>query len=526
MESKIIAVSLAMAAIASAQTPAPATEDAVARNQAAVAAQKAAQASTKADDAAKAAADLKEKLDATEGKLSGLEESYLETKSTVAGLAKLKIGGLIQAQVVNYSDSNILAGGRPLQETQFLVRRGRLKATYEAGNGSQWVMQYDIKQSGVTPQDIYVKWSEPWLNTFSIQAGLQDIPFGYEAGYSSSSMEWLERSRFERNAMFKDEKDVGVVLGISPKVPGLDAASLKIAALNGYGITDGVNDPKCFVGRLSVGKNLYDLGLGLNLGASYYMDSRINQVAAVSAKSAVKYKDSTLSKTTLDSVAAVKAVSSDYFVVNGSTTDFKRTGFRDQLDANVLGLDAQVTYDDSYIPVFAGVKLMGELYTGTAVGTAGGNARSVSIGDALYQRNVLGWYFALVQNLGSVAQLVGRYDVYDPNTDVAGNDIGLADSTGTIINGTSKADLSYKSWFFGLNVFLNGSTKLSFGYDLVSNETTSAGPLNGKVNVNSGKKNSAGKPLAASYTGLYTAASDFSKDVEDNILTARIQFTF
>lgn len=485
MNTRKISIALAaVAGLANAQTPtlAPA-EDAAARQQAAAASQKANAAAAKAEEAAKTADDSKEKIEAVEGKVDGLNESYLETKTTVAGLAKLKISGLIQAQAVYYLDTNILSGARPQQQTQFLVRRGRLKATYDAGNGSVFVTQYDIKQSGLTPQDIYVKFDEPWLKVFSLQAGLQDIPFGFEIGYSSSVMEFLERSRFERNAMFKDEKDVGAILGISPKVPGLDGFGIKLAALNGTGVTDGVFDPSCFVGRLNLSKNLYDLGLGINLGGSYYMDSRVNQVATVRNKA-----------NTADSIP------SSYYVIDGSA-DFKKIGFRKELDAKVVGGDIQVTYDNSFIPAMAGVKLMGELYTGSAIGTSGGNTRSVALADALYKRNVLGYYVALVQNIDKIAQVVVRYDVYDPNTDVSGNEIGDKTANAGKGNGTSKSDLKYDSWYFGVNVFLNGNTKLALGYDLVSNETTR--------NLSS--------PVPA---------SDFSKDVGDDLVTARIQFAF
>jgi hypothetical protein len=468
---KISIALAALATIAGAQTPA-AMEDAAARQQAAA--------------ATAASVENKEKIEAVEGKLEGLNESYLETKSTVDALKKLKISGLIQAQAVFYPDTNVLSSARPTQQTQFLVRRGRLKATYDAGNGSTFVTQYDIKQSGLTPQDIYVKFDEPWLKTFSLQAGLQDIPFGFEIGYSSSTMEYLERSRFERNAMFKDEKDVGVILGASPKVPGLDALNVKLALLNGTGVTDGVFDPKCFVGRVNLAKNLYDLGLGVNFGASYYMDSRLNQVAAVRNKA-----------NTSDSIP------SNYFEIDGSAS-FKKVGFRKEIDANIIGSDLQVTYDNSFIPSFAGLKVMGELYTGSAIGTAGGNTRSILPADVLYKRNVLGYNVSLVQNIDKIAQLVVRYDVYDPNTDVSGNQIGDKTANAGKGNGTSKTDLEYDSWYFGINVFLNGNTKLALGYDLVSNETS---------------KNLAGStPLVP--------VTNFSKDVGDDIVTARLQFAF
>ncbi|HNY32359.1 MAG TPA: porin [Fibrobacteria bacterium] len=433
---------------------------------------------------------LGEKLDAVEGKLGSLEENYLETKSTVAALAKLKISGLVQAQVQYFADTNILSSsGTPTarsgQQTQFMVRRGRLKATYDAGNGSQWVMQYNLNQSGLSAQDMYVKWEEPWLKTFSVQAGLQDIPFGYEIGYSSSSMEWLERSRFERSAMFKDEKDVGFVLGASPKVPGLDAASLKIAALNGYGAADATMDPASFTARANIAKNLPEAGLGLALGGSYYMDKRL---ALSTTKNAKGDKDS--------------LYVGESWKIDGRTSDIRTRSYRKELDASIVGADAQITWDDSFVPTLAGLKVLGELYTGTAVGGAGGNTRTNS-GDVLYQRDVLGWYVAAVQNFDKVAQLVVRYDAYDPNTNVSGDEIGRKGPDGkTVSNGTSKADLAYGSWYFGLNVFLNGNTKLSIGYDLIENETSS------------------------SLKNTTVAASDFSKDVDDDVLTVRGQFSF
>ena len=489
MNAKSLSIALALVAGASAQTPE--TVDATARTLATQAGQSASKAS---EAAAAAAAEAKaadeknaaqsEQIDALDGKLTGLEESFLETKATVDALKKLKISGLVQAQAVYYTDTAIANSGRPLQQSLFQVRRGRLKATYDAGNGSVYVMQYNLNQTGLSAQDMYVKWDEPWLKTLSIQAGLQDIPFGYEVSYSSSVMETIERSRFERNAMFKDEKDVGFILSATPKVPGLDAFGIKIAALNGYGLADATFDPKSFVGRLNLGKNIYDLGMSVDLGASYYMDQRTNHVAAVRNKA-----------NTADSIP------STYYVVDGST-DFKRPGtFRSDLDASVLGLDAQIAVDVSMIPGLTGAKFLGELYTGTAIGDAAGNART-AYGATLYQRELMGWYLTYVQNIGKSLQTVVRYDVYDPNTSVEGNEIGKKTADGkAIANGTSSADLAYSTWYFGLNLFVNGNTKFTLGYDLVDNETTS---------------------------NLWSAtpSKNFTKEIKDDIVTLRAQFAF
>ncbi len=512
MNPKSLSILLAVAAGVGAQ----ATDmvDASAREQAAKASASALKAqgdATAAAGQAKAVAEENlaqtEKLDAVDGKLTGLEEAFLETKATVDALKKLKIGGLVQAQYVYRTDTNLVSTSRPMQQGLFQVRRGRLKATYEAGNGSIYVMQYNLNQTGLTAQDMYVKWDEPWLKTFSVQMGLQDIPFGFEAGYSSSTMETLERSRFERNAMLADEKDVGVILGIAPKVPGLDAFAIKVAALNGFGAADAGQDPKCFVGRLNLGKNFYDAGVGLDLGASYYMDSRLAAAAYVTPvmpRKAVKYKRDSLKL--YDSVTAVTEVkevkAGEYHVIDG-TTNYKFAEVRKELEANLIGLDAQLSVDVSFIPGLAGAKIMGEYYTGTALGTSGDNKRT-AYGANLYQREVMGWYATYVQNIGKTFQTVVRYDVYDPNTSVEGDDIGKPTADGKkIANGTSKADLAYYTWYFGLNTFLNGNTKLSIGYNLVENETTSSKLLWSAVPVN-----------------------NFTEEINDDEVTVRLQFAY
>jgi hypothetical protein len=422
-------------------------------------------------------ASVAEKVDAIDGKLTGLEESYLETMSTVKSLSKLKIGGLAQVRYYHYTDTN-LVGAKPYQQDYFAVRRGRLKATYDAGNGSSYVMQFDIKERGLTPQDLYFRWQEPWLNVFSLQGGMQDIPFGFEAGYSSSTMEWLERSNFERSAMLKDEKDVGVVLGIAPKIPGLDKLEAKLAWMNGYGIgggqPSGAQDPRNFVARLAIAKNFADAGVGTSFGASYFQDQR-----------------------------TVLNKGFHYYEVDGSA-EFLKTGKDAEakdLTASLIGVDAQVTVDMSMVPFLAGAKFLGEFYTGTANGSKGNNQRTMSNADTIYVRNTMGWYAAYVQNIGKSFQTVVRYDVYDPNTDVSGDEIGDKNANNKKGNATSKTDLAYDTWYFGLNWFATGNLKFTVGYDLIANETTK--------NLNS--------PVAA---------SNFSEEIKDDVVTLQGQFSF
>lgn len=509
MNAKSLTIALALVAGVGAQ--AQETVDATARTLATQAGQSAAQAGNAAGAAAAQAkaADEKntaqsEQIDALDGKLTGLEENFLETKATVDALKKLKISGLVQAQYVFRTDTNLVSTSRPLQQGLFQVRRGRLKATYDAGNGSIYVMQYNLNQAGLAPQDMYVKWDEQWLKLFSVQMGLQDIPFGFETSYSSSSMETLERSRFQRNAMFADEKDVGVIFGATPKVPGLDAFGIKVAALNGYGAADATFDPKSIVGRVNLGKNFYDAGVGLDVGASFYSDSRqanAAYVTPVQARKAVKYKrDSLKLYDSVTAVAEVKEVKAgQYYVIDGSGK-YKFDEVRKELDAQVIGVDAQVSVDVSFIPYLTGAKFSGELYTGSAIGSSGDNKRT-AYGAVLYKRELMGWYATYVQNIGKSLQTVVRYDVYDPNTSVEGDEIGDKNANAKAGNGTSASDLAYDTWYFGLNVFLNGNTKFTLGYDLVRNETS--------------------KHLVDA-----APAKNFSEEINDDILTLRGQFAF
>ena len=100
----------------------------------------------------------------------------------------------------------------------------------------------------------------------------------------------------------------------------------------------------------------------------------------------------------------------------------------------------------------------------------------------------------LIQNLGTKIQGVVRYDVYDPNTDVNGSDIGALGSS------LSATDLAYTTWGLGLIYHWDENVKLTAYYDIVSNEEANA---------------------AASGILL-----PYKKDLPDNVFTFRMQMKF
>jgi len=111
----------------------------------------------------------------------------------------------------------------------------------------------------------------------------------------------------------------------------------------------------------------------------------------------------------------------------------------------------------------------------------------------MYQRTFSGWYVNLVQNIGQSLQVVAKYDVYDPNTDVeAGNFVQGS--------GLTMADLKFSTLGLGIVYHWDENIKFVLYNEFVRNE---------KVPSNSPSS------LAA-----------YRDDVRDDVLTFRIQYRF
>ena len=106
-----------------------------------------------------------------------------------------------------------------------------------------------------------------------------------------------------------------------------------------------------------------------------------------------------------------------------------------------------------------------------------------------YKRNFDGAFLLFLQNIvNKNNQLIVKYDWYDPNTDVAGDDLGKGGTNLT------PADIKFSTLGLGFLHHINDNIKLVFYYDIVKNETTQL----------------------AGYT----------QDMKDNIFTTRIHFRF
>jgi hypothetical protein len=441
---------------------------------------------------------VEEGLANVKGALDGLNETFLETKATVDKLAKIKLSGYIQAQW-QYADSvgiQSVAGGNfpgkfvngaTVQNAvgarqRFLVRRGRLKTTYETPT-SRYVLQFDVIPAGVSIKDAYLTVMEPWLNTFSYTMGVFDRPFGYEISYSSSSRESPERSRVYQ-VLFPGERDMGAKLEINPgaNMGIAQYFNFKGGVFTGMGpTTNEIDDEQDIIGRLGFKLPFYDLNLAIDGGFS----ANIGKVKSIVD---IAYAID-------DTIPGVKS-----WVANKGNAG-------KSVDRNIMGVDAQVYYD---LPVIGGFAIRGEyiwgnqpttrtstnVFSGTPAASA--TTPTPSTPQAA-DREVMGWYVNFVQNLGTKVQAVVKYDMFDPNTKVKGKDVGAAKESNL-----APADLAIATLGLGGIFHWDENVKFVAYYDMVTNE----------------KANSAAVGSNAANTA---ALAPWKKDLNDNVFTFRVQ---
>ncbi len=377
-------------------------------------------------------------------------EQQDSTQSTIAklyqdveSLKKLKISGYIQAQYQLADSAGIksYAGGDfpSFDDKRFLIRRGRLKATW-TNSHSSFVFQVDATEAGtVSLKDAYFKYTDPYLQLFTLTAGLFNRPFGNELPMSSSDRESPERGRMSQ-IIFPGERDMGFMLTIqAPKTSRWNFIKLDAGLFNGTGLgAKEFDKKKDFIGHLTFNKASLNEKLKFVLGASYY-DGGFRQD-----------NDTLFSiQTVNDSVRFIQ----ENAKYKGETTKRK-----------YYGVDAQFSID-----WFPGITtLRAEMIFGEQPGLASDN-KSISavVTKPIFQRKFKGGYVYFLQNIGqSKAQFVLKYDWYDPNKDVSGDKIGLQNSNLT------EADIQYTTIGIGGIWRFDQNLKLMAYYDIVKNEST------------------------------------------------------
>jgi hypothetical protein len=174
------------------------------------------------------------------------------------------------------------------------------------------------------------------------------------------------------------------------------------------------------------------------------------------------------------------------FVVDSSESNLNKKSPRIYSGAN-----AQL----KFLHGWGTTELRAEYWQGTQTGTAtttetpGTIPMEGAVPAPYYRRKFNGAFFYFLQNIiNEKHQIMIKYDWYDPNADVSGQDIG---KPGTNVN---FANIRYTTWGFGYTYYATTNLKFVLYYDLVQNESTQL--------------------------------AGFTKDVSDNVLTFRMQFRF
>ncbi len=346
---------------------------------------------------------------------------------------KLKLSGYLQAQWQLAEEAGAPAfadgGSFPKEcDNRFMVRRGRIKLTYEIGFAT-FVFQPDFTEKGLKMRDVYLKVAT-YNKHFAAQIGAYDRPFGYEISYSSSKRESPERSRIF-NSLMPGEREVGLMGSANYYGFKLDAG-----VFNGNGLTTDNDSFKDFIGRLAYETKLGDGVIGAE--ASYYRGTVYNL-----SNNYFRYTDG---------------------VGFESTNALSNKGYKREY----FGMGLHFTQN-----WWAGkTNFYGEFLWGTQPGTFElnrnqvGDNEIIENGNPLYLRQFNGGYALLAHTIGkSKHTVVLKYDVYDPNTQVAGNAIGNLPNTG-------RADIAYTTYGVGYVFNWTDYLRLTAYYDIVCNETS------------------------------------------------------
>lgn len=396
-------------------------------------------------------------------------------RPTVKRFENLYITGYIQPQfqVAQSKGAPSYEGGNfsEFSNNRFMLRRARVKLDYFFPSKTSnfptalFAFQFDATERGVNVRDMYARVFEPKGRNFALTMGLFARPFGYEINLSSAFRETPERGRMSQILM-PTERDLGAMLSYEPQKRKGKFRPFKIdlALVNGQGLAPG-------------GTTDFD-----------------------------QYKD-LISRITIKPInVGALQVSGGLSLLNGGwrqATRYKWTvvenagKYRFNLDSSMsnLGGKAERRYYGADIQLakkhgWGKTEFRAEYWRGSQPGTAKTTTNPGTLPlDPTYIRPFDGGFFYFLQNIGSTKnELMVKYDWYDPNRKVGGSQIG------TIGDGFTSADVRFDTWGVGFTRWLTDRVKFLVYYDLVQNEKTSL--------------------------------PEYTRDLKDNIFTARFQFRF
>ena len=450
-----------------------------------------------------------------------------KAQSDLGLLNRLKISGYIQAQSQKSdtigSPAAFSGGNFSGLNNRFMVRRGRIKFAY-TNDLSQYVLQFDVTEKGMGIKDAYAMFTDPWLKTFSLTAGAFNRPFGYEIEYSSSSRETPERSRIFQT-LFNQERDLGAKLTIqAPKTSPWNFIKLDLGLVCGNGLNPETDKYKDLIAHLYATKTFMNENLTVGAGASFYNGGWANTESTTKNVPNYVYKMSGASFVKDSSYAIGAQLKRQYLGFEGQVSLNSGIGITTLRGEYLMGTQPG-TSSTSSSPT--GIWTGSATTTYTSTTTAGPDpkdstktiyttkttASTVTPNSNAYLREFNGGYFYFVQSiLQTRHEIVLKYDWYDPNTKVSGNEIGVnstydkATKKLTNPSGTGLADIKYSTIGIGWIYHWNSNVKITAYYEMVKNETTNAAGLNASLGT--------------------TGVTALSKDQKDNVFTVRVQYKF
>ena len=191
---------------------------------------------------------------------------------------------------------------------------------------------------------------------------------------------------------------------------------------------------------------------------------------------------------------------------NAKVTDWL---VRKEVKRQYIGGDGQISID-----WLAGITtLRAEYIQGTQPSASSATASPAAVVSSdIYKRKFNGAYFYFIHSIaGTPLQAIVKYDWYDPNTDVKGDEIGKKVSNSIADPGkyrtTNATDIKYSTLGLGLAYRWDANVKITAYYDLVKNETTNAS--------------------TTSAIGVTTFnIPGYQNDLHDNVFTLRVQVKF
>jgi len=287
--------------------------------------------------------------------------------------------------------------------------------------------------------------------------------------------------------LFPGERDLGAELVIAPPKTVRIWSGFKLEAglFAGNGINPDFKEMKDFIGHLTYTGSTKNEFFKYTAGVSYY-NGKVYQ--------GTKY------------VYTMQTLKDG--LTNGFAVDSTANNKGGYAKREYFGADVQLIFA---IPVVGITQLRGEFIMGQQPAYDGSG--STSANDATfsktpptkdtYIRKFNGAYFYLVQNIGkSKFGVVVKYDWYDPNTKVKGQDVkptySYTNSSGTLIpnNKTllSSSDIKYQTLGIGVNYKMTENIKWTAYGAWVVNEKT--------------------------------GVSGYGGDLYDNVYTLRMQYKF